>query len=103
MPQTPRAADNSPATLRAYILADAALVRGQLKPAQRKEVALAVAKINLSLSSRRARADTAENPSLPGGPLPVARQVAANPAARALPCSTRSRTLSGARSVTRTS
>ena len=37
---------NSPASLRAYIRADAALVRGQLTPRQRQQVALAVAEIN---------------------------------------------------------
>src|SRR2546425_1233544 len=34
---------NSPASLRAYLRADAALVRGQLTPHQRQQVALAVA------------------------------------------------------------
>src|SRR5207249_4073121 len=37
---------HSPASLRAYICADAALVRGQLTPRQREQVALAVAEIN---------------------------------------------------------
>jgi AhpD family alkylhydroperoxidase len=37
---------NSPASLRAYLRADAALARGQLTPRQRQQVALAVAEIN---------------------------------------------------------
>src|SRR5258706_12940461 len=48
---------NSPASLRAYLRADAALVRGQLTPLQRRQVALAVAEINCSSSSLSARYD----------------------------------------------
>ena len=57
---------NSPAALRAYILADAALVRGQLTRGQRKLVGLAVAKINRSVSSRSARSATGLSPVVPG-------------------------------------
>src|SRR6267142_851950 len=42
---------NSPAALRAYILADAALLRGELTRRQRQQVALAVAEINGSTYS----------------------------------------------------
>jgi AhpD family alkylhydroperoxidase len=48
---------NSPASLRAYIRADAALVRGLLTPRKRLQVALAVAEINgssYSLSAHHA-------------------------------------------------
>lgn len=49
---------NSPASLRAYIRADAALVRGQLTPRQRQQVALAVAEINCPSYSLSAHYDT---------------------------------------------
>jgi AhpD family alkylhydroperoxidase len=42
---------NSPAAFRAYILADAALLRGELTRRQRQQVALAVAEINGSTYS----------------------------------------------------
>jgi uncharacterized peroxidase-related enzyme len=52
---------NSPASLRAYIRADAALVRGQLTPRQRQQVALAVAEINCSSYSLSAHYDTGKS------------------------------------------
>src|SRR5436190_17284822 len=52
---------NSPACLRAYIQADAALVRGQLTPRQRAQVALAVAEINGSSYSLSAHYDAGKN------------------------------------------
>ena len=48
---------NSPASLEAYIRADAALERGQLTPRQRQQVALAVAEINASSWNLSARYD----------------------------------------------
>jgi alkylhydroperoxidase family enzyme len=53
---------NSPASLRAYIRADAALVRGQLTPRQRQQVALAVAEINGSSHSLSVQYDAAKSP-----------------------------------------
>src|SRR2546427_285724 len=50
-----------PASLRAYLRADAALVRGQLTPRQRKQVALAVAEINGSSCNLSAHYDTAKS------------------------------------------
>jgi len=55
---------HSPAVLRAYILADAALVRGQLTRRQRKQVALAVAEINGSADSLSVRSATGKSPGL---------------------------------------
>src|SRR5712691_10571161 len=49
---------NSPASLRAYLRADAALVRGQLTPLERRQIALAVAEINGSSYSLSARYDS---------------------------------------------
>lgn len=80
---------NSPAALRAYILADAALVRGQLTGGQRKQVALAVAKINRSNSSRSARSATGESPALPGDNLHLAgNAAAADPTTEVILCIT---------------
>jgi uncharacterized peroxidase-related enzyme len=55
---------NSPASLRAYIRADAALVRGQLTPRQRQQVALAVAEINGSSYSLSAQYDAGKSRGL---------------------------------------
>ncbi len=55
---------NSPASLRAYIRADAALVRGQLTPRQRQQVALAVAEINCSSYSPCAQYDAGNSGGL---------------------------------------
>jgi len=55
---------HSPAVLRAYILADAALVRGQLTRRQRKQVALAVAEINGSADGLSVRSATGKSPGL---------------------------------------
>ena len=52
---------NSPASLRAYLRADAALVRGQLTPRQRQQVALAVTEINGSSYSLSARYDAVKS------------------------------------------
>src|SRR5258708_2347634 len=51
----------SPASLQAYIRADAALVRGQLTPRQREKVALAVAEINGSSYSLSAHYHAGES------------------------------------------
>src|SRR5260370_8536631 len=56
---------NSPASLRAYLRADAALVRGQLTPRQRQQVALAVAEINGSSYSLSPPSDSAKTLPLP--------------------------------------
>jgi uncharacterized peroxidase-related enzyme len=48
---------NSPASLEAYIRADAALERGQLTPRQRQQVALAVTEINAASWTLSARYD----------------------------------------------
>jgi len=66
---------NSPASLRAYLRADAALVRGQLTPHQRQQVALAVAEINGS--SLSARYDTGNSLGLTHPEIQLARNAAA--------------------------
>ena len=68
---------NSPASLRAYIRADAALVRGQLTPRQRQQVALAVAEINGSSYSLTARYDTGKRFGLTYPEMQLARNAAA--------------------------
>jgi len=68
---------NSPASLRAYLRADAALVHGQLTPHQRQQVALAVAEINGSSYSLSAHYDTAKSLGLTGGEMQWARNAAA--------------------------
>ena len=68
---------NSPASLRAYLRADAALVRGQLTPRQRQQVALAVAEINGSSHSLSARYDTRKSLGLTHQEVQLARNAAA--------------------------
>jgi uncharacterized peroxidase-related enzyme len=68
---------NSPASLRAYIQADAALVRGQLTPRQRAQVALAVAEINGSSYSLSAQFDTGKHLGLTRHEMQLARNAAA--------------------------
>ena len=68
---------NSPACLRAYIQADAALVRGQLTPRQRAQVALAVAEINGSSYSLSAHYDAGKNLGLTQKEMLLARKAAA--------------------------
>ena len=68
---------NSPASLRAYLRADAALVRGQLTPRQRAEVALAVAEINGSSYSLAAHYDTGKSLGLTHQEMELARNAAA--------------------------
>ena len=68
---------NSPASLRAYIRADAALVRGQLTPRQREQVALAVAEINGSTYSLSAHYDTGKSLGLTHQEMRLARNAAA--------------------------
>lgn len=68
---------NSPASLRAYIRADAALVRGQLTPRQREQVALAVAEINGSSYSLSAHYDTGKNLGLTHHEMQLARNATA--------------------------
>src|SRR2546427_7842388 len=68
---------NSPASLRAYLRADAALVRGQLTPRQRQQVALAVAEINGSSYSLTARYDTGKRFGLTYPEMQLARNAAA--------------------------
>ena len=53
---------HSPAALRAYILADAALVRGQLTRRQREHIARVVAEINGSSSSLSTTCDAGRKP-----------------------------------------
>ena len=68
---------NSPASLRAYIRADAALVRGQLTTRQRQQVALAVAEINGSSYSLSARYDTRKSLGLTHQEMQLAGNAAA--------------------------
>jgi uncharacterized peroxidase-related enzyme len=68
---------NSPAALRAYIRADAALVRGQLTVRQRKQVALAVAEINGSSYSLSAHYDTGKRFGLTHHEMQLARDATA--------------------------
>ena len=82
-----QAGASSRAALRAYILADAALVRGQLTRGQRKQVGLAVAKIDRSVSKLPAQSATSNRLAWPGDHLQVARKAtAAGPAAEAILC-----------------
>jgi len=68
---------NSPASLRAYIRADAALVRGQLTPRQREQVALAVAEINGSSYSLSAHYDSGKRLGLTDHEMQLARNATA--------------------------
>ena len=68
---------NSPASLRAYIRADAALVRGQLTPRQRAQVALAVAEINGSSYSLSAHYDAGKSLGLTHQEMQLARNATA--------------------------
>src|SRR2546427_11883914 len=68
---------NSPASLRAYIRADAALVRGQLTPRQRQQVALAVAEINGSSYSLSAHYDAGKSLGLTHHEMQLARKATA--------------------------
>lgn len=68
---------NSPAALRAYILADAALVRGQLTARQREQIALAVAEINGSSYSLSAHYDSGKNLGLTQDEMMLARKATA--------------------------
>src|SRR5439155_22960297 len=68
---------NSPASLQAYVRADAALVRGQLTPRQREQVALAVAEINGSSYSLSAHYDTGKSVGLTHQEMQLARNAAA--------------------------
>src|SRR3989475_7555326 len=76
---------NSPASLRAYIRADAALVRGQLTPRQRQQVALAVAEINGSSYSLSAHYDAGKSLGLTQEEMRLARNAtAADPKVEAM-------------------
>src|SRR6266704_2657187 len=68
---------NSPASLRAYIRADAALVRGQLTPRQREQVALAVAEINGCAYSLSAHYDAGKSLGLTHHEMQLARNATA--------------------------
>jgi len=82
---------NSPASLRAYIRADAALVRGQLTPRQRQQVALAVAEINGSSYSLSAHYDAGKSLGLTHQEMQLARNAsAADPKAETMLRFTRS-------------
>jgi uncharacterized peroxidase-related enzyme len=82
---------NSPASLRAYIRADAALVRGQLTPRQREQVALAVAEINGSSYSLSAHYDAGKDIGLTHQEMRLARNAtAADPKAEMMLRFTRS-------------
>jgi uncharacterized peroxidase-related enzyme len=82
---------NSPASLRAYIRADAALVRGQLTPRQRAQVALAVAEINGSSYSLSAHYDAGKSLGLTHQEMQLARNAtAADPKAETMLRFTRS-------------
>jgi len=68
---------NSPASLRAYIQADAALGRGQLTPRERQQVALAVAEINGSCYSLSAHYDAGKSLGLTHRDMQLARYATA--------------------------
>src|SRR6266850_3424317 len=68
---------NAPASLRAYIRADAALVRGQLTPRQREQVALTVAEINGSSYSLSAHYDSGKSLGLTPEEMQLARNATA--------------------------
>jgi uncharacterized peroxidase-related enzyme len=68
---------NSPASLRAYILADAALVRGRLTARQREQVALAVAEINSCAYSLSAHYETGKRLGLTHDQMQLARNATA--------------------------
>ena len=68
---------NSPASLRAYILADAALVRGQVTARQREQVALAVAEINGCAYSLSAHYETGKSLGLTHDEMQLARNATA--------------------------
>jgi AhpD family alkylhydroperoxidase len=68
---------NSPASLRAYIRADAALLRGQLTPRQREQVALAVAEINGCAYSLSAHYETGKSLGLTHDEMQLARNATA--------------------------
>ena len=68
---------NSPASLRAYVRAEAALVRGQLTPRQRQQVALAVAEINGSSYSLSAHYNTGKSLGLTNQEMQLARNASA--------------------------
>ncbi|MGO9199293.1 MAG: carboxymuconolactone decarboxylase family protein [Limisphaerales bacterium] len=68
---------NSPASLRAYILADAALVRGRLTARQREQVALAVAEINGCAYSLSAHYETGKRLGLTHDQMQSARNATA--------------------------
>src|SRR6266851_8294591 len=76
---------NSPASLRAYIRADAALVHGRLTPRQRQQVALAVAEINGSNYSLSAHYDSGKSLGLTQEEMQLARNAtAADPKAETM-------------------
>ena len=76
---------NSPASLRAYIRADAALVRGLLTPRERLQVALAVAEINGSSYSLSAHHDMGKSLGLTHQEMRLARNAtAADPKAETM-------------------
>jgi uncharacterized peroxidase-related enzyme len=68
---------HSPAALRAYILADAALVRGKLTRRQREQVALNVAEINGSSYGLSAHYDAGKSLGLTQREMQLARNAAA--------------------------
>jgi uncharacterized peroxidase-related enzyme len=69
---------NSPAAFRAYVLADAALLRGRLTRRQRKQVALAVAEINGSTYSLSAHYDAGKRLGLTDHEMQLARNAVAS-------------------------
>jgi uncharacterized peroxidase-related enzyme len=76
---------NSPASLRAYIRADAALMRGQLTARQREQVALAVAEINGSSYGLSAHYDAGKRLGLTHHEMQLARNAtAADPKAKTM-------------------
>ena len=68
---------HSPAAFRAYVLADAALVRGRLTRRQRKQVALAVAEINGSTYSLSAQYEAGKRLGLTDQEMQLARNATA--------------------------
>lgn len=78
---------NSPASLRVYIHADAALVRGHLTPRQREQAGSPVAEINGCAYSLSAHYDVGKSLGLTHDEMQLARKAtAADPRSRRNPC-----------------
>jgi uncharacterized peroxidase-related enzyme len=85
LPNFLRLLANSPAAVKAYILADGALARGELLPVERELIALVVAEINNCCYSLSAHGAAARNLGLSEGEINQARRaIAQDPKTSAL-------------------